>query len=173
LTASTPIGLALLGALLLSACAAGGRLDPPGPPLGQPSAARESVCQAGVPDTYAVLDVREHFPGDLLTVVSEPSKRRKDTPTDGQVEDFFRTVPAGLTVTVVTVEPGGMLRIQGDRTTTDQHVVLTGRVRPEDVSADNTVRSSRIADPQVTYHGVVDDGRGTPLGRRVRGWLPF
>jgi flagellar basal body L-ring protein FlgH len=170
-TASPSIGLALLGAVLLSACAVDGRAEPPAPPPGRPSAASESGCQ-GVPDTYAVLDVREHFPGDLLTVVAEPSKRRKDPPSDGQTDEFLRA--AGLTVTVVAVEPGGMLRVQGDRTTTEEHAVLTGRVRPEDVTADNTVRSSRIADPQLTYHRLVDDGRGASFGRRLRGWMwPF
>ncbi len=216
---------------LLSGCATGwrGALPPPPPPVEAPApppSANGSLWRADVAANYTVLDVRAHFPGDLLTVlIAEQSKGKKDAATDGKaessmsasVEEFFGipsaavkilpkgfrpesvvkaetkrdskgegtttragTLQASITVTVVAVEPGGVLRLQGDKIITvnreDQHIVLTGRVRPEDIAADNTVLSSRIADARISYYGygVVGDKQGTPLTHWLFDWIwPF
>jgi flagellar L-ring protein FlgH len=64
---------------------------------------------------------------------------------------------AVLTVSVVSVEPGGALRIKGSRKVTVdgrlQTITLEGQVRGEDVDAANRVLSSRIADAVITYKG--------------------
>jgi flagellar L-ring protein FlgH len=175
---------------------------------------------------YAFLDVRAHFPGDLLTVViSESSKGKKAAKTDGSaesslaasVQDFFglpasalKLLPSGfdpeaivtaetnrsnsqdaettregaltasITVRVVEADATGNLRVQGDKIVTinseDQHIVLTGLVRPEDIAPDNSVLSSRVADARISYYGYgsVGDKQGTPLGQRLFDWVwPF
>ena len=52
--------------------------------------------------------------------------------------------------------PNGNLLIEGKRTLVVQEeqleMVLTGIVRPEDVTGDNTVESTRVADASITYH---------------------
>jgi flagellar L-ring protein precursor FlgH len=64
---------------------------------------------------------------------------------------------AVLTVSVVSVEPGGALRVKGSRKVTvdgrPQTISLTGLVRAEDVDGSNRVLSSRIADAEITYKG--------------------
>ena len=65
-----------------------------------------------------------------------------------------------LSVSVVEVLPNGDLRLAGDQALTvneEHHAVhLEGRVRPQDVAADNTVLSTRLADARVNYVGAGD-----------------
>jgi flagellar L-ring protein FlgH len=195
-----------------------------GPPPTQPG--NGSLWHPELSANYAFLDVRAHFPGDLLTIViSENSKGKKAAKTDGSaesslaasVQDFFglpasalKLLPSGfdpeaivtaetnrsnsqdaqttregqltasVTVRVVEADASGNLRVQGDKIVTinseDQHIVLTGIVRPEDIAPDNSVLSSRVADARISYYGYgsVGDKQGTPLGQRLFDWVwPF
>jgi flagellar L-ring protein precursor FlgH len=62
-----------------------------------------------------------------------------------------------LSVVVKEVLPNGTLKVEGSRTVginrETQHVVFSGIVRPEDVSADNSVPSTQIAAVEVRYDG--------------------
>jgi flagellar L-ring protein precursor FlgH len=62
-----------------------------------------------------------------------------------------------FTVSIVSIEPSGLLQIQGERTVEidgrTQDWELEGIVRPEDVSADNLVFSNRIANAVIRYKG--------------------
>ncbi len=62
-----------------------------------------------------------------------------------------------FTVSVVGVEPTGNLRIEGTRTIEidgrAQEWELSGIIRPTDLSADNIVPSSRIANAEIHYKG--------------------
>jgi flagellar L-ring protein precursor FlgH len=76
---------------------------------------------------------------------------------------------AVLTVTVREVLPNGDLRVGGEQLLTvnqEQHKVnVEGRVRPQDISADNVVLSTRIADAKLTYAG-----EGDLTDRHKRAW---
>jgi flagellar L-ring protein precursor FlgH len=193
--------------------------ETPPPPMG-------SLWRPARSANYPVMDVRAHFPGDLLTVlVLENSSGKKNAQTDvkhastisAKVTDFFgitsamvpflpadftgsnvvdattssaskgdgttsRTgeLTANITVTVVDVETNGNLRVRGDKIVTvnheDQHLVLTGTVRPEDIFSDNTVPSTRVADARISYYGygVVGDKENVPFVQRAFDWVwPF
>jgi len=220
--------------LLLSAAALLGCMErhltlPPPPPseLAPPTPPPPgSLWHPELASNYQVLDVRAHFPGDLLTIViSESSTGKKDASTDAKasssisanVEDFFGipagmfkflpkglkpdslvkakeeressgegetkrtgTLTASITVRVVAVDAGGNLRVQGDKVVSvnreDQHIVLTGMVRPEDIANDNSVLSSRLADARIDYYGrgTVGSKQGTPLVHTLFDWVwPF
>jgi len=62
---------------------------------------------------------------------------------------------AEITVRVVEITPGGLMRVEGGKTVImdehEQYVTLTGWVRPEDVTAENVVESWRIADSRIEY----------------------
>ncbi len=64
---------------------------------------------------------------------------------------------AVISVRVVAIEPSGMARIKGAKTVgvdgRNQVIQLEGVVRPEDVSAGNTVLSSRVAESVISYKG--------------------
>lgn len=90
------------------------------------------------------------------------------------------TVSGVITCRVVQVESNGNLVIWGWkelRTNREpQHLVLTGVVRPRDITADNTVPSVRLADMNLEFtgSGVVSDKQGPGVLHRVvdRTW-PF
>lgn len=76
---------------------------------------------------------------------------------------------AVLTVTVREVLPNGELRVAGEqvlKVNEEKHrVVVEGRVRARDVSTDNVVLSTRLADARITYVG-----DGDLSSRQRRGW---
>jgi len=82
-----------------------------------------------------------------------------------------------LTVTVREVLPNGDLRLEGEqrvKVNEEEHIVrLAGRVRPEDVSAENVVISTRLADGRIEYVGDGDlASRGKKAWwRRILDWV--
>ncbi len=87
---------------------------------------------------------------------------------------------ARITVEVKAISPTGNLWVQGDKIVSvnneDQHVVLTGWVRPTDISARNEIESTRIADARIEYYGKGPVGRlqHTGWGLTVLDWVwPF
>jgi flagellar L-ring protein FlgH len=67
------------------------------------------------------------------------------------------SLQATLTAKVVEVFPNGNMRIEGEKNIIingeRQLTVLTGVVRPEDISPRNTVSSDLIADAEITFKG--------------------
>jgi flagellar L-ring protein FlgH len=75
-----------------------------------------------------------------------------------------------ITVTVAEVLPGGVLRIAGEKRTTlnrgEEQLQLTGLVRVDDLGADNSVPSTRVADARIRYSGT-----GQIADQSRQGWL--
>ena len=75
-----------------------------------------------------------------------------------------------ISVTVARVLANGMLVVAGDKRVTlnrgEEQVQLTGLVRPEDIAADNSVASTRIADARIRY-----SGSGELADASRQGWL--
>lgn len=86
--------------------------------------------------------------------------------------DTNRTTKLSTTLTarVTKVLENGNLLIEGRRDLTlngeDQQVVITGRIRPEDITTDNVIASQFIADASINYsgHGIITEKMHT-------GWL--
>jgi flagellar L-ring protein FlgH len=80
------------------------------------------------------------------------------------------TLVAAVTAKVVEVMPNGNLVLEGRKEITinneKQILVLSGMVRPDDISSENTVLSSRIADAQVYYVG-----DGVIQEKQSPGWM--
>ena len=64
---------------------------------------------------------------------------------------------ARMSAVVKAVSPTGNLWVQGDKIVSvnkeDQHIVLQGWVRPEDIDSQNQVLSTRLADARIDYYG--------------------
>ena len=64
---------------------------------------------------------------------------------------------ANITALVDEVLPGGVMRISGEQkiefNNEIQHIRISGLVRPEDISGDNIVLSTRLANSEITYVG--------------------
>jgi len=90
------------------------------------------------------------------------------------------SMTASITARVVRVMPNGNLYIKGTRqvkvNNETQFITLSGLIRREDISPDNTVLSSYIADASIDYTGsgtVSDKQRAGWLGRAVDFVWPF
>lgn len=75
-----------------------------------------------------------------------------------------------VAVSVVDVLPNGTLVVRGEKWLTlnrgDEFIRISGMVRPEDVGADNTVPSTKIADARITYAGT-----GALADSQSMGWI--
>jgi flagellar L-ring protein precursor FlgH len=87
---------------------------------------------------------------------------------------------ARVTARVVRMLDNGNLLIEGRRQLTlneeDQYIVITGIVRPEDITSENLVMSYHIADARIVYTGtgVINDKQRPGWLTRVLDWgWPF
>ncbi|CAI8860621.1 flagellar basal body L-ring protein FlgH [Pseudomonas serbica] len=67
------------------------------------------------------------------------------------------SLTGSITVTVADVLPNGIIAVRGEKwltlNTGDELVRIAGLVRADDISTDNTVSSTRVADARITYSG--------------------
>jgi len=80
------------------------------------------------------------------------------------------SLTGSITVTVAEVLPNGVLAVRGEKwmtlNTGDELVRIAGLIRPDDISSDNTVPSTRVADARITYSGT-----GAFADASQPGWL--
>lgn len=80
------------------------------------------------------------------------------------------TVTATMAARITQVLPSGNLVVEGHKEIVvdnqDQSITLSGIVREKDISADNTVVSTAIADAKIAY-----SGSGTLTDANTPGWL--
>jgi flagellar L-ring protein precursor FlgH len=87
---------------------------------------------------------------------------------------------AKISARVVDIQDNGNFIVEGRRQLTinaeDQYLIITGIVRPEDITSDNSILSQYIADAKIVYtgKGVVDDKMRPGWLTRVVDWVwPF
>jgi len=90
------------------------------------------------------------------------------------------TLKARISAMVVEVLPSGIIRVEGERiisvNSEEQVMVISGLVRPKDISSINEVESSKMANLRIDYYGrgiVGEAQRGGWLGRIIRTVWPF
>lgn len=75
-----------------------------------------------------------------------------------------------ITVTVIKTLANGNLIVRGEKwmriNTGDEYIRLTGMIRPQDITADNTIPSTRVANARIEYSGT-----GTLADVQEQGWL--
>lgn len=98
------------------------------------------------------------------------SSANKGSASGGGDVSNTQSLSARAAVLVTDVLPNGNLVVEGVRVVTfsgeTQYVVLRGIVRPDDVSKDNNVVSTNIADARVEFHS-----EGSLTDAQKRGWL--
>ncbi len=97
-------------------------------------------------------DTIDVFGKDLGTSVTH------DRDFSGESEsDQSNSLQGSIAVTVAEVLPNGLLAVRGEKwmmlTSGEEFIRVKGLVRPEDVSPDNTVASTRLADARISYGG--------------------
>jgi flagellar L-ring protein precursor FlgH len=90
------------------------------------------------------------------------------------------TLTAKISARVIRVLDNGNLVIEGRRQVTvnadDQFILITGIVRPEDITTENTIASQYVADARILYtgEGIIDDKMRPGWLTRVVDWVwPF
>lgn len=141
------------------------------------STGRESSISAGISNalgwegkikhltSFGKARVRKAFDNEAMF------KASMDNDFDGTGQTSRdETMTASITARVVDMDSYGNLFIQGTRkvrvNNETQYITLTGLVRPADISPDNTVLSTYIADAQIAY-----SGRGPVSDKQRPGWL--
>lgn len=75
-----------------------------------------------------------------------------------------------ISVTVVNVYPNGTLAVRGEKWITlnrgDEYIRISGLVRSDDISPDNTVLSNKIANARISYSGT-----GELADSQQMGWV--
>ncbi|MBL4584370.1 MAG: flagellar basal body L-ring protein FlgH [Pseudomonadales bacterium] len=101
--------------------------------------------------------------------------------TGSSLSDQRNSLTGSITVTIIDVLPNGILKIRGEKWITlnqgEEFIRVSGLVRSEDISADNQVSSTRIADARISYGGVgslADSNRQGVLSQFFNSrWWPF
>jgi flagellar L-ring protein precursor FlgH len=91
------------------------------------------------------------------------------------------SLTGSITVSVVEVLANGNLVVQGEKWINinqgEEYIRLRGIVRPRDISSDNTIASTRVANAQIQYsgEGVLNETNSMGwLARFFNGpWMPF
>lgn len=105
-----------------------------------------------------------------------------DSEFEGESEsNQSNSLQGSITVTVTQVLPGGNLYVQGEKwiqiNQGSEFIRLQGVVRPVDISSNNAVLSTKIADARISYSGTgstADVNRAGWLSRFfISPWWPF
>jgi flagellar L-ring protein precursor FlgH len=107
-----------------------------------------------------------NYQGQSPTTSWNSAQSFKGTGTIANTETASTTIQAR----VVGVGANGVLRIEATRMSKagdeDTSMILTGLVRPEDLSTTNSISSSRVADLEI-----LQKGKGTLTENTRKGWL--
>jgi len=132
------------------------------------STERSSSVTAGIPNLLGLEKfgmIKNNLDLNNLINASGDSKYAGTGSTSRQ-DNLTATISAKVT----DVLANGNLQIEGRRNVKvngeDQEIILTGTVRPVDISTNNTVNSIFVADAKISY-----SGRGVISDRQSPGWL--
>ncbi len=84
--------------------------------------------------------------------------------------DRSNSLQGRISVTVADIMPNGILRIRGEKWLTlsegEEYIRIAGLIRPQDISSNNTVVSSKVADARISF-----GGRGGLNNATKQGWF--
>jgi len=111
------------------------------------------------------------LPAPLTNTVDLGASVSGSSSTSGEAEsDQSNSLSGNITVTVTDVLPNGVLRVRGEKwmtlNTGDEYIRISGMVRYEDISPENIVSSTKLADARITYSGT-----GSFANSNEPGWL--
>jgi flagellar L-ring protein FlgH len=130
---------------------------------------RSAAITAGIPN---LLGLESNIPNISKWIdVSKLLNANTSSKYDGSGSTTRKeNLSATISARVVDVLSNGNMLIEGRRSvkvnSEDQIIVLEGTVRPKDISADNVIYSTQIADARISY-----SGKGIISDRQRPGWL--
>lgn len=129
---------------------------------------RNSTMSAGITNLFGLeTDIGDFIGGSPSTLINANAGNKFDG--SGRTERK-EALTATLTTQVVEILPNGNLRIEGNKTVTVnremQIVMLSGIIRPSDVSPLNRVDSQNVLNARISYAG-----KGVISDKQQQGWL--
>ena len=114
------------------------------------------------------------------TITQNLTTARDNEFTGEGTTDRRDRLEARIAAVVTTKLPNGYLVVEGRREVLvnyeKQILTIQGVVRPEDIAANNTISSDKVAEARISYNGqgVLDEVQNQPYGARfLQRWLPF
>ena len=91
------------------------------------------------------------------------------------------SLSGSISVTVTEVLPNGLLRVRGEKwlqlNRGSEYIRLSGMVRQQDISPDNSVASTKLADARISYSGTGEFAQSNNMGWLAKifnhGWWPL
>ena len=130
---------------------------------------RSSQISAGIPNMLGLEEskiITSNF-ADLSKLLNASASSKFDGSGSTSRKE---TLSATISAKVIDVLPNSNLKIEGRRNvrvnSEDQIVTVKGTIRQRDITAENTVNSSYVADAQISY-----SGEGIISDRQKPGWL--
>ena len=129
----------------------------------------KSEYQAAIENFFGLEEQTQNWtnPPDLSSLIR--AQTRNDFKGEGQTNRQAQ-LTARMSAVVAEVLPSGLLRIEGEKIISvnneEQVMVITGLVRPRDITSDNEVQSTKIAQVRVDYYG-----KGTVGEAQYGGWF--
>ena len=95
----------------------------------------------------------------------------QDSGSKGQAKaDQSNSLQGNISVSVAKVLPNGNLVVRGEKwimlNNGNEYIRITGLIRPEDVTSDNSVSSQKVANARIYYGGT-----GDLANSQEQGWL--
>ncbi len=134
---------------------------------------RATKMDVGVPNFFGFM---QHFgtssskPASTGLLADKMVGAKYTNTFKGQAKnDRSGSITASIAARIIDVLPNGNLSIFGRRAMKVngevQYIVVSGIVRPEDISPDNRIKSTYLADSKIEYYG-----RGTLADKQKPGW---
>ncbi len=125
--------------------------------LTEKMSAKKAAKAAGKKEDTATIPALNAITGNpLAAAFKNGTTSSKEFKGDGSAEQS-NELTGDITVTVVEVYPNGNLRVRGEKQVTinqgDELIRVSGIVRVADITAENTVLSTQVADAQIVYVG--------------------
>ena len=120
------------------------------------SASKTASANATKDDNSALPGLASVTNSPILSALSADIATTKEFTGSGSAAQS-NSLTGSITVTVVEVFPNGNLRVRGEKQVTinqgDELIRVSGVIRLSDITAENTVLSTQVADAQIVYVG--------------------
>lgn len=140
-------------------------------------ASRNSAENAGIPNLFGLENVMRHVPMDPSKLIGLTSSNNNNG--NGQIQRN-ENVTLRLAGVITQVLPNGNLVVSASqqfRVNSELRVLtVSGVIRPEDISSDNTILHDRMAEARISYggRGVLTDQQSPRWGQEaLDAILPF
>jgi len=138
-------------------------------------ATRESGIDVDVPNFTGEANINKYMSPDKLFEAKYKSEHKGEADSDRSGR-----ITASIGGLVTQVLPNGNLVIYGRRdmkvNSETQHITVSGIARPEDITGDNRIKSTYLADARIEYYGTgaLADKQRPGWGTRVMDFIwPF